>query len=71
MSGEVPIRKRRGFKVSPKLNDGEEINFIDFNKRMSPLSRILGKDKCDAGLSFRSQTKLIKGKSGRTSPGES
>ena len=54
MSGELAM-KRRAFKVSPQVNiETPEINFIDFNKRMSPLSRILGKDKNDGQGSFRS-----------------
>ena len=61
---------KRPFNVSPRLNlEGMEINYIDHNKRMSPLSRVMGKDAYSGPGSFRSQTKLIsKGKSGRTSP---
>lgn len=44
---------RRPFKASPRLNIDEEINFIDYNRRLSPLSRILGKDKATGGGSFR------------------
>ena len=60
----------RAFKISPRLNlEGEEINFIHHNKRMSPLSRVMGSDKYSGAGSFRSQTKIIsKTKSGRTSP---
>ena len=47
-SREFIKMQRRPFKKTPQ--EGEEINYIDYNKRLSPLARILGKDKAIGAL---------------------
>ena len=40
----------------------EEINYIDHNRKMSPLTRIMGNDKRTGPKSFRSQQKALQAK---------
>ena len=46
--------RQRTFK-SPQLNESKA-NYIDFNKKISPLARILGNDKSTGYGSFRKQS---------------